>query len=274
MSITIHLVRHGQGLHNIPPGNYQLPDPKLTPLGEQQCLTLRKTQFQNQSKFSIIAASPLTRAIHSAYATFQPALQSKGSPTSIIAIPDAQETSDDPCDIGSDPELLRQICKQNCWPVDLSLVKQGWNIKSIGGHYSPGSVAISRRARNVRRWLREQGRQRIEAGETDVHIALVAHGGFMHYLTEDWEDAGLYPATGWVNCETRRYVFIGGDDDEDEDARILETMESRRSRGRWRSVFGREMQRVLYRHAMKAWEGQGLQNHAIVDPDEGAADIL
>lgn len=47
----------------------------------------------------------------------------------IICIPEAQETSDVPCDTGSDPAVLKKEFVDRGLPVDLSLVHEGWNSK-------------------------------------------------------------------------------------------------------------------------------------------------
>jgi hypothetical protein len=54
----------------------------------------------------------------------------------IIDVPGAQEISDDLCDAGSDPDVLRDIAVVNAQRVDLSLVKDGWNDKPPKGWYS------------------------------------------------------------------------------------------------------------------------------------------
>jgi hypothetical protein len=45
----------------------------------------------------------------------------------LIALPDTQETSDVPCDTGSEPEALQEEFAGK--PVDLELVHKGWNNK-------------------------------------------------------------------------------------------------------------------------------------------------
>lgn len=265
MSVTLHCIRHGQGLHNVGAGNYQLPDPKLTELGEAQCVALRESHFPDQSRISLIASSPLSRALHSASLIFESVLRSATGPRAILALPDAQETSTDPCDIGSNLDTLNATCWKNQWPVDLSMVKCNWNVKEPGTRYSPSSKAIRNRARNLRMFLRQQARVLLADGEKDVHIALVAHGGFMHYLTEDWEGADRFPATGWHNCETRTYTFAQGVMSDDGDAWLDECMDGRRARGLTHAMVPCEMQGRLYQHAMRAWEAQGLQNHDNID---------
>jgi broad specificity phosphatase PhoE len=261
MAPIIHCVRHGQGFHNLGAGFYSLPDPSLTPLGKEQCATLRKTAFLEQSNISLVTASPLCRTLHTAYLIFNPALTSNGKcQPQILALPDAQETSDEPCDIGTDPSLLSGIAAENNWPVDLSLVKDGWNVKTMDNRYSAHSNAINARARDTRVLLRQKIRELVLHGDEDAEVILVAHGSYLHYFTDDWEDSYRYPGTGWQNCETRSYSFE--DDfmtDEDGVARLTETVESRRKRGKAYPMFGREKQPELFDLAMQHWESQGLQ---------------
>lgn len=121
----------------------------------------------------------------------------------------------------------------------------------------------------MRVFLRQKAKELAFESEEPGDIALVAHGGFMHYLTGDWEGAGKYPATGWVNCEMRSYVFEDVGNDGDEHARMVETETSRRGRGvEGRMVTDRVEQRRLYVEAMAAWEGQGLQNHSKIAGEE------
>jgi hypothetical protein len=47
----------------------------------------------------------------------------------IVLLPDVQETSDVPCDTGSDPEVLQKEMEEKGIPVDMSLVQDGWNSK-------------------------------------------------------------------------------------------------------------------------------------------------
>jgi hypothetical protein len=50
----------------------------------------------------------------------------------VIALPEIQETSDVPCDLGSDLAVLEKEIRENELPVDLSLVTEGWNDKVSG----------------------------------------------------------------------------------------------------------------------------------------------
>lgn len=260
MAPLIHCIRHGQGFHNVGGGCYTLHDPFLTPLGEEQCQTLRDVSFADQTKISLVVASPLRRTLQTASLMFNQTLNSKSkcSPQ-ILALPDTQETSDDLCDVGSDLEVLQKVVADNKWPVDLSLITDGWNDKTLDSRYSPHSDAIAARARDARIHLRQKIRELVDSGDTDAEIVLVTHGGFLHYFTEDWEDSFQFPGTGWRNCETRTYTFEAGlEDDTDGDARLMETVESRRRRGKINPAFGREQQPELFELAMQSWENQGL----------------
>lgn len=278
MPAIIHCVRHAQGFHNLGTEFHSLRDPRLTPHGENQCADLQSASFppSAQQQISLITASPLTRTLHTAYLTFQPRLDpnhpshitSTNAPTSaqppqILALPDAQETSDFPCDTGSSPSDLSAFTSQQSWPVDLSLLSDSWTTKSLGTRYSPNGFAIAARARATRQQLRAKARELVAAGVENPQIVLVTHGGFLHYFTGDWEDAYKGLGTGWVNCETRAYEFeagLGGDADEDGDeARIVETAASRRRRGKEGPMPGWKEQEVLFEETMQGWERSGLQ---------------
>jgi broad specificity phosphatase PhoE len=254
-------VRHAQGFHNL--GNYTLPDPALTPLGEEQCETLRTTQFPDQNHISLVAASPLTRTLHTSMLVFKDALRNSSGKgkckPQILAIPDAQETSDCLCDTGSDLDVLTAFCKDQDWPVDLSLLTPTWNVKTLSGRYSPHSDAIAHRAKAVRQLLRRRARELASEGDDEVTIVLVAHGGLMHYLTGDWEGADKYPGTGWFNCEARTYVYAEDVMSDDEDASLVETTESRQKRGLTHPMGSKAEQVRLFEEAMSGWERQGLQ---------------
>jgi broad specificity phosphatase PhoE len=176
MPTTLYLVRHAQGVHNLSIENEVIPDPNLTDLGRQQCADLR-SDFPHHSKITHLIASPLRR-------TIQTCLEGFSSPDTatrlkVIALPEIQEVSNAPCDTGSEVAVLEREFGER---VDLSRLERGWMDKGEGTFYEPKLEALERRAVKARRLLREIGE---EAGG-DTHMVVVCHGGFLHFLTDDW----------------------------------------------------------------------------------------
>ncbi|KAE8141271.1 hypothetical protein BDV38DRAFT_279176 [Aspergillus pseudotamarii] len=122
----IHCVRHREGFHDVGDDCYAIPEPRLTPTGESQCESLRKGAFFDQSKVSLIISAPTCGTLQIASLVFQTVLASTLKSQRIIAFPDAQGMSSDPCDNESDPDILPRIVEQEKWPVELSLVKEAW----------------------------------------------------------------------------------------------------------------------------------------------------
>ncbi|KAI9651559.1 MAG: hypothetical protein M1831_000754 [Alyxoria varia] len=211
MAPVLHLVRHAQGFHNLSTANHSIHDPLVTPYGKQQCQYLSKT-FPYASTVELVVASPLKRTIYTALLSF-PDIISKRQ-TAVLALPEVQETSDLPCDTGSERDELQKEFSGH--PIDLSLVKDGWNSKK--NQWAPNTAAIEERCRVARRWLRDR---------PEKDIVVVTHGGLLHYLTEDWAGLDRKQGTGWANTEFRSYTFdlASGDD-----AAIVETEESRTRR--------------------------------------------
>lgn len=99
----------------------------------------------------------------------------------VIALPEICETADVPCDTGTDVRVLKEEMGDK--PVDLTRVKEGWNVKT--GKWAPTADAIDQRAREARQWLKAR---------PEDEIVVVTHGGFLHYFTQDWTD--FVKATG------------------------------------------------------------------------------
>jgi broad specificity phosphatase PhoE len=180
-----------QGLHNLPGSDMARRDPGLTPQGEKQCMAL-SAAFPFHGQISQVFASPLQRTIATAYLSFKPSLQNGQCIPQVLALPDAQETSEYPCDTGSGPADLQRICDQAGWKVDLSLVQEGWNDKSWDGRWAPTARAIKARARDARRTIKEKIAELQMRGEESPEVVLVSHGGFLHYFTEDWENSSVF----------------------------------------------------------------------------------
>ena len=193
MPPQIHLIRHAEGYHNLCVANHSMPDPTLTPLGEQQCRDLSQS-LPSLSSIDLIVASPIKRTLYTALLTFRPLLEQHKN-LKIIALPWLQEVSDLPCDTGSPLEELQREFSDH--PVDLSLVTPGWHEKT--GIYAPTAENIIARARAARRFL---------LAREERTVAVVTHGGILHYMTEDWSDhakfTGKYRAEWGVPLEGNR----------------------------------------------------------------------
>jgi len=187
----VHLVRHAQGFHNLSYANHSIPDPLLTEYGQQQCRELSEA-FPDTSALDLIVASPLKRTIYTALLSFPSVIAEKQ--LKVVALPEIQETSDLPCDTGSEPsELAREFDGK---PVDLHLVQEGWNSKK--GKWASYDDAIDARAREARQWLMSRDEE---------EIAVVTHGGYLHYFTQDWADHSKFVGTSTMCWERRLTTF-------------------------------------------------------------------
>jgi len=229
----IHLVRHAQGTHNLPNSDLSIQDPLLTAFGIEQCVALSK-KFPHPFKVTHLVSSPLRRTLYTTIYSF-PEPISRG--LEVIAHPLLQELSSLGADTGISPILLASEFAGTKYAssIDLSHVSPDWNSKS--GIYSSDAATIDKRSLEARKWLRELGSK----GEEDKEIVVVTHGGFLHFLTQDWVGneeiaervkkggylfAGGEP-TGWSNTEFRSYEFVEGDE---ENAGLKELEESKERR--------------------------------------------
>ncbi|KAK4692386.1 hypothetical protein P7C71_g4807, partial [Lecanoromycetidae sp. Uapishka_2] len=234
MAPIIHCVRHAQGYHNLSVENHCMPDPTLTAYGEEQCARLAHV-FPYHKRVNLLVASPLRRTLYTTLYSFPSEIE-KGIP--VIALPEAQETADVPCDTGSDVDILKKEMKGK--PVDLSRVHEGWNSKT--GRWAPTADKLEERARETRRWLKAR---------KEKEIVLVTHGGFLHYFTEDWTDFKESLGTGWANVEFRSYQFV---DEKGDNASVVETKQSRELRRGTEKPLGKTERMELRETAKKTWE--------------------
>ncbi|KAF2837599.1 phosphoglycerate mutase family protein-like protein [Patellaria atrata CBS 101060] len=235
MPQTIHLVRHAQGYHNLNSDNHRLHDPELTELGKQQCADLRAS-FPTKESVDLIVASPLRRTIYTALLSFADVLE-KDQSMRLVTLPELQETSDLPCDTGSNLETLLKEFEGK--PVDLNRVVEGWNSKR--GYWAPTAQAVTERAKAARQWLRDR---------KENEIVVVAHGALLHFLSNDWHGATNFQGTGWRNCEVRTYNFDPKSGDE---AYLFETSASRERRRGAEKPLGEAEQRNLMQLVVKDW---------------------
>ncbi|PTB68316.1 phosphoglycerate mutase-like protein [Trichoderma citrinoviride] len=243
MPPTIHLVRHAQGYHNLSPENEKLPDPDLTPLGLQQCADLRAA-FPHHARLRRLVASGMRRTLYTCLHAFAPSTDDDNTDNNnqgllpVIALDTLQEVSDAPSDTGSPLAKLKEEFGDK---VDLSRMREGWNDKAEGSYFEPTLEKLATRARDARRALREIA---AASGDDDAHLAVVSHGAFLHFLTEEWHGiTSTYP-TSWTNCEYRTYQFVDPTG-QDPDAELRETDESWRRRHGSLKVPSAEEQREL-----------------------------
>jgi broad specificity phosphatase PhoE len=165
------LIRHAQGFHNLNVEGHQFHDPRLTLKGKQQCERLA-SKLEHMHSIDCIVASPLRRTLHTALIVFESVLKAKLG-LRIIALPELQQTSDLPCDVGSPViELEKEFYGKQ---VDFSLVTPDWTDKATGT-FTPQSDRIAARCRKARHFL---------ASLQVDNVAVVAHGAVLHYLTDD-----------------------------------------------------------------------------------------
>ncbi|KAI1777125.1 phosphoglycerate mutase-like protein [Hypoxylon cercidicola] len=261
MAPIIHLVRHAQGYHNLCEENQQMPDPDLTPLGMTQCEELCK-RFDAHDKITHLVASPLRRTLYTCLYSFKPVVDAGKK---IIALPDAQEISTFPSDIGSDLSKLKEEFADDL--VDLHLVKEGWNDKSTESRYYPSPVKLEERSRAARLWLREL----VSKAGDDAQVVLVSHGGILHFLTQDWDGVKLERGTGWDNTELRSYEFEDPTG-QDPDASLKETNPSWRRR-RGSAIPLTETEQIQIQQAFQAQLVEETRNREGASGDSSSAII-
>ncbi|RAH86349.1 phosphoglycerate mutase family protein [Aspergillus japonicus CBS 114.51] len=242
MAPRLHLVRHAEGVHNLGMAYWSLVDPPLTDQGREQCSKLR-ANFPSHHRVELVVASPMLRALATAVESFQP-LFDRFPDSSLVALPDLQEISSFPCDIGSELPALKAKTEEWGVHIDWSHVEEGWTSKD--GRYKPTREAIQERARAVRRWLYER---------PETEVAVVTHGAFLHFLTEDWEDSCVYEGTGWANTEYRTYDMTAAR--EEDEITLVECGSSRARRGKSHGVSSPDEQSRLYGITLQGWEEQG-----------------
>lgn len=146
MPPKIHLVRHVevcitkrrafprhkthiyiQGVHNLSHEFWHVRDPQITDKGKAQCKKLRD-EFPSHPNVELVVASPLRRTIYTALEAFAPVFEGRKD-LKLILNPDLQETSDFPCDIGSEVASLRKEFEESGVSIDFDLIPEAWNQK-------------------------------------------------------------------------------------------------------------------------------------------------
>lgn len=87
-----------------------------------------RQEFTRHENIELVVSSPLSRAIFTAVEGFKPAFD-RHPTRQLVLLPDLQEISDFPCDVGSDVDDLKARVQALQVPVDWEFVNSGWNSK-------------------------------------------------------------------------------------------------------------------------------------------------
>lgn len=172
----VHLVRHGQGYHQMDPleNNRQIHDPYLTEIGIEKCCKFNDF-FPEYVHLDLVCASPMRRTIQTAAYCFANRIP-KTSQGNILLQPLAQENTSEPCDVGSNLGTLKDEFGSM---IDLSHVPEDWYVKKGTNASTPD--ALRERARLLRHWLRDR---------QERDIVIVGHGTFWDYVTDAFGQDG------------------------------------------------------------------------------------
>ncbi|KAI1055886.1 hypothetical protein LB506_009169 [Fusarium annulatum] len=174
---TIHILRHGQALHNVERG-YPHRDPPLTDLGTRQARNVQQTITIQPD---LIIVSPMTRTIQTMYIVFRYLLHSTKTPVQVW--PDLREAHDATCNKG----ISRKELADTFPNLDFSACPEKWDFPP----HTPDDATV--RAERVRRRLKDVART---GGYKN--IMLVTHRGIAAFLVQ---------GDRFSVCEHRSYRF-------------------------------------------------------------------
>ncbi|CAF2958972.1 unnamed protein product [Rotaria sp. Silwood2] len=165
-------MRHFEALHNVPPYNYNIPDPELSPHGRTQAAATIETIKNSIPTIDLIVCSPLTRALQTYLLVFN-----TQNHTPLIIHPDLQEVCTEPCDIGRSINQL--MIKFPSLFDQLKTMEQTFgNIEWLDktnpeSTYSPKQ--IKQRAKRFLQWLINRSEQ---------HIFIISHNLMLKELIQ------------------------------------------------------------------------------------------
>ncbi|KAL2822255.1 histidine phosphatase superfamily [Aspergillus cavernicola] len=175
--------------------SHHLRNPLLTETGKAQCQELQE-KFPFLRDVEVILASPLRRTIQTAAFVFAPELKERQIP--VVLVPNAQEISRLTCDLGYDADVTKAEAPSLIGDAAPSWNSTNLDMTLVDGDLHPHLECVKRRAAEMRNWIYNR---------SEKHIALVTHGGFLHYFTEDWTGCEKAQGTGYLNCEYRKLEF-------------------------------------------------------------------
>ncbi|KAJ5710432.1 phosphoglycerate mutase family protein-like protein [Penicillium malachiteum] len=224
MPPILYVIHHAQGEQNVN-DSHHIRDALLTNTGKAQCEELQQ-KFPFLTEVELIIASPLRRTVQTAAYIFASELEKRQIP--VVLVPKAQDISSLACDIGHDAEVVKSeapnlimgvVPSWNPVNLDTSLVDESWNSKE--GIYASTLVSVQQRAAQLLSWIYNR---------PEKHIVLVTHGGFLHYLTEDWTGYVKGKGTGYLNCEYRKLEFTEDSDEKESHLREYGSAKEKQAR--------------------------------------------
>ncbi|KAK2659992.1 hypothetical protein Ddye_006525 [Dipteronia dyeriana] len=216
---TLHLVRHGQGIHNVEgeKGNHvllfdELFDAHLSPLGRQQVDNLRK-QVQScglAKKIDLVITSPMSRTLQTAVGVFG----SEGHSMTVNEENGAKSTLSGP------PIVAVELCRERMGvhPCDKrgSISKYQSNFPVIDFNLAKSEDDILWKA-DTRETLEEVAARGMKFikwlwSRQEKEIAIVSHGIFLQQtlsaLVNDPSMKTDKLCTRFQNCEVRSVVIV------------------------------------------------------------------
>lgn len=180
MTPTIHIIRHGQSIHNVFHG-YPHRDPPLTDAGQKAT-----EQIKISAVPDLIVVSPMTRTIQTAMNAFPSILGSTSFQPEVQIWPDLREVYNATCNQG----LSRAEISAKFPQFNFEECPEEWD-------YPPSTIeSATARAEIVRRRLQE-------LSKAYRNIVLITHRGFIAFLVG---------GDRYNLCETRSYQFSAGSD--------------------------------------------------------------
>ncbi|CAF0886965.1 unnamed protein product [Rotaria sordida] len=169
---TVYYMRHFEALHNIPPYNYNIPDPELSPRGRTQA-TAAIEMIKKISSIDLIICSPLTRALQTYLLVFN-----NQHRIPLIIHPDLQEVCTEPCDIGR--SISQLMLKFPNLFDELSTMEKTFGNNEWLDKINPENIyspkQIKQRTKRFLHWLNNRSEQ---------HIFVISHNLMLKELIHD-----------------------------------------------------------------------------------------
>jgi broad specificity phosphatase PhoE len=165
-------MRHFEALHNIPPYNYSIHDPELSPLGQTQANAAIEI-IKNIPSIDLIVCSPFTRTLQTYLLVFN---NRQNLP--LIIHPDLQEVCNEPCDIGSSLNDLK--IKFPSLFNELNIFEETFGDSEWLDKINPENIyspkQIKERAKRFLQWLMNR---------SEEHIFVISHNLMLQQLLQD-----------------------------------------------------------------------------------------